>query len=359
MTANTAITPSTHCAHRVSRFNARRWSRLKCLALIALCLGATIDARAEDAISLALPIRCQPGVNCFFQNYVDHDTSDKVRDYRCGGRSYSGHDGTDIRIRNQEIQRQGVEVLAAAPGQVVGGRNDMEDVSVRTIGKAAIAGKECGNGVLIEHADGWRTQYCHMAKGSVRVKPGDRLMTGQPIGLVGLSGDTEFFHLHFTVRYRDKVVDPFAYGAPENSCGGGRSLWAASLGEQMQYRRGEIIDYGFAGIAPTMELVESGEIGKHPVTQASDALVAYVRAIGLQAGDQPSLALLGPGGAALSASNVAALDRDTAQLLVIAGKKRTAPAWPPGRYSATYRVMRDGAEVLRKTFEVEAGVATK
>src|SRR4051794_6889041 len=110
MTANTAITPSTHSAHRrAPRFNTRRWSRLKCLALIALCLGATIDARAEEAISLALPIRCQPGVNCFFQNYVDHDTSDKVRDYQCGARSYSGHDGTDIRIRNQEIQRQGVE----------------------------------------------------------------------------------------------------------------------------------------------------------------------------------------------------------------------------------------------------------
>jgi Peptidase family M23 len=356
MIAKAATTYSTHSAHRrVPRFHARRWSRLKWLALIALSLAAATDARAEEAISLALPIRCQPGVNCFFQNYVDHDTSDKVRDYQCGARSYSGHDGTDIRIRNQEIQRQGVEVLAAASGQVVGGRNDMEDVSVRTIGKAAIAGKECGNGVLIEHADGWRTQYCHMAKGSVRVKPGDRLTTGQPIGLVGLSGDTEFFHLHFTVRYRDKVVDPFAYGAPENSCGGGRSLWTASLAEQMQYRRGEIIDFGFAGIAPTMELVESGEIGRHPVTQASDALVAYVRAIGLQAGDQPSLAVQGPGGAAFSASNVAALDRDKAQLLVIAGKKRTAPAWPAGRYSATYRVMRDGAEVLRKTFEVEAG----
>ena len=133
-----------------------------------------------------------------------------------------------------------------------------------------------------------------MAKGSVRVKAGDQMTTGQPIGLVGLSGDTEFFHLHFTVRHRGKVVDPFAYGAPENSCGGGRSLWAASLGEQMQYRPREIIDYGFAGIAPTMELIESGEIGKHPVTSGSDALVAYVRAIGLQAGDQQFLAVQGP-----------------------------------------------------------------
>ena len=335
--------------------SAQRGLYLKCFALILLGLVTAIGARAEEVISLALPIKCQPGVTCFFQNYVDHDASDKVRDYRCGGRSYNGHDGTDFRIRNQEIQRQGVEVLAAAAGRVIGGRNDMEDVSIRTAGKAAIAGKECGNGVLIEHADGWGTQYCHMAKGSVRVKPGDQIKTGQPIGLVGLSGDTEFFHLHFTVRYRGKAVDPFAYGAPENSCGAGRSLWAASLGEQMQYRPREIVDYGFAGVAPTMELIESGEIEKHPVTPGSDALVAYVRAIGLQTGDQQTLEVQGPGGTSMPTNTLPALDRDKAQFLVIAGKKRTEAAWPPGRYTATYRVTRDGAEVLRKTFEVEAG----
>jgi len=336
------------------RFIALGSARLKCLALISLCLVAANDAGAEEAISLALPIKCQPGLTCFFQNYVDHDASDKVRDYRCGGRSYDGHDGTDIRIRNQEIQRQGVEVLAAAPGRVIGGRNDMEDISVKTAGKAAIAGKECGNGVMLEHEGGWRTQYCHMAKGSIRVKVGDQLTTGQPIGLVGLSGDTEFFHLHFTVRHGGKIVDPFAYGAPENSCGGGRSIWAASLGEQMQYRPREIIDYGFAGIAPTMELIESGEIGKHPVTPGSDALVAYVRAIGLQAGDQQMLSVQGPGGTSVSTNSLPALDRDKAQFLVIAGKKRTEAAWPAGRYTATYRVTRDGAEVVRKTFDIEA-----
>src|SRR3954464_4930713 len=86
MIAKAATTYSTHSAHRrVPRFHARRWSRLKWLALMALSLAAATDARAEEAISLALPRRCQPGVNCFFQNYVDNDTSDKVRDYRCGG----------------------------------------------------------------------------------------------------------------------------------------------------------------------------------------------------------------------------------------------------------------------------------
>jgi hypothetical protein len=317
-------------------------------------ISATVAASAEETISLALPIRCQVGVSCFIQNYVDRDASGKVRDYSCGARSYDGHDGTDIRIRNQAIQRQGVDVLAAAPGRVVGMRNDMEDVSIRTAGKAAITGKECGNGALVEHDGGWSTQYCHLAKGSVRVKVGDHVSAGQPIGLVGLSGDTEFFHLHFTVRQRGKAVDPFAYGAPENSCGGGRSLWAASLREQMQYRPREAIDFGFAAVAPTMDLVEAGDLDKHPVTSGSDALVAYVRVIGLQAGDQQSLVVQGPAGVAFVTNNLPTLDRDKAQFIVIAGKKRTEAAWPAGRYTATYRVTRDSTEVMRKKFDIEA-----
>jgi hypothetical protein len=335
------------------RHRFRIWmATLKYLIAISLLLSGVIGAGADEAISLALPIKCQVGVSCFVQNYVDHDASDKVRDHSCGRRSYDGHDGTDIRIRNQEIQKQGVEVLAAAPGRVIGTRNDMDDVSIRTAGKAAIAGKECGNGALIKHDNDWATQYCHLAKGSIRLKVGDAVTTGQPIGLVGLSGDTEFFHLHFTVRYRGKAVDPFAYGAAENSCGGGRSLWAASLAEQMQYRPREIIDFGFGALAPAMEQIESGAVDKHPVTPGSDAFVAYVRVIGLQAGDQQSLAVHGPAGAFVT-NNLPALDRDKAQFLVIAGKKRTEAAWPAGRYVATYRVTRDGAEVLQKKFDIE------
>jgi hypothetical protein len=90
----------------------------------------------------------------------------------------------------------------------------MEDISVKTVGKAAIAGKECGNGVLIEHEGGWRTQYCHMAKGSVRVKPGDQLTTGQPIGLVG------------PVR-RYRILSSSFHGAASRKGRGPLCLWCA------------------------------------------------------------------------------------------------------------------------------------
>ena len=74
MPANADTGYSTHSAcSPAHRFAASGWSRLKYPILISLCLAGAIDAEAEEAISLALPIRCQPGLTCFFQNYVDHD----------------------------------------------------------------------------------------------------------------------------------------------------------------------------------------------------------------------------------------------------------------------------------------------
>lgn len=325
---------------------------LKLLILTSVCLASSVKGEPIEVISLALPIRCELGVTCFVQNYVDHKDSDKARDYRCGGRTYHGHDGTDIRIPNLEIQNKGVEVLAAAPGRIVGVRDGVDDISVRIAGKAAVAGRQCGNGAVIEHEKGWQTQYCHMAKGSLRVKLGDQTVTGQSIGLVGLSGDTEFPHLHFTVRHRGKIVDPFAYDALPNSCGGGHPIWVDSIHEQTEYRAREILNYGFSDLAPTMDLIESGDVARRPITAGAEALVAYVRTIGLQAGDQQILTVQSPDRTALSEYRPPALDHDKAQSFISSGRKRREVTWPTGIYVASYRVVRDGTEVLSKEFRI-------
>jgi Peptidase family M23 len=325
------------------------------LVVTSLCFASAIKADSVEPISLTLPMACELGVTCFVQNYVDHDSSNTARDYECGGRTYDGHDGTDIRIPNLEIQRKGVAVLAAASGRVARMRDGVDDISVRTIGKAAVIGKECGNGAVIEHQNGWQTQYCHLAKGSLRVKAGDRVAEGLPIGLVGLSGDTEFPHLHFTVRHRAEVIDPFAYGALPSSCGSGRSIWAASIREQTKYHAGEILNYGFADVSPTMELIESGETEKRSIDSGSKAIVAYVRTIGLQAGDEQILTVQAPDGAAISEYRPPALDHDKAQSFISAGKRRGEAIWSAGTYTASYRVIRDGGNVLSREFNISVG----
>ena len=104
---------------------------------------------------------------------------------------------------------KGVQVLAAAAGTVLRLRDGMDDVSIRVTGADAVKDREAGNSLIIDHGNGWETQYGHLRKGSIIVKPGQTVTAGQPIALMGLSGNTEFTHTHFEVRHNGKPVDPY------------------------------------------------------------------------------------------------------------------------------------------------------
>lgn len=300
---------------------------------------------------LRLPVDCKIGQSCFIQHYVDVDPGPGVRDFHCGKRTYDKHDGIDFRIRSLARQRTGMAVLAAAGGTVASIRDGMPDISVRTVGKASVAGKECGNGVLVRHGGGIQTQYCHLARGSVGVKPGQVVKTGDVLGNVGMSGDAEFPHLHFVVRQRGKAVDPFAYGPAAGQCNaGGRNLWASSAGLANAYRSGEVLNAGFATGPMTMAAAQERGEDQRPRPSRDAALVAFVQAIGLEGGDVQLLTVTNPDGAILAENRTAPLDRNKAQTILFAGKRPPAAGWMPGRYSARYQVMRGGKTVIDHRF---------
>jgi murein DD-endopeptidase MepM/ murein hydrolase activator NlpD len=56
-----------------------------------------------------------------------------------------------------------------------------------------------GNHVVVDIGEGRFAFYAHMQPGSVRVKLGDKIATGQVLGLLGNSGNTDSPHLHFHV----------------------------------------------------------------------------------------------------------------------------------------------------------------
>jgi hypothetical protein len=326
-------------------------------ALLGPLLGPLLlagPARAEPPI-LQFPLACEPGRTCFIQYYVDRDPGTGARDYTCGSRSYDGHDGTDIRLPSRAAEAGPLGVVrAAAAGTVLRGRNDAPDISVRETGLAKVAGVECGNGLVIAHPDGYETQYCHLAKGSVTLRPGTPVAAGQPIGRAGLSGASEFPHLHFTLRRDGRTVDPFAPDA--EACAPATpslkaSLWDPALHESLRYRAGSILDAGFADGAVTMPAIEAE--ATRPPGPDPDALVAWARAIGLEAGDTQSLVLKGPDGRVLAEANDPALVRPRAQSLLFGGRKRPAGGWPPGTYTASLRVMRGGAVALERSFSVD------
>lgn len=94
------------------------------------------------------------------------------------------HAGLDLRAR------AGTPVYAAAAGIVA----------------ASEASGAYGNVVILDHGGELRTLYAHHRENLVR--PGDRVRRGQPIGLVGRSGNATGDHLHFEVRWKDGTVDP-------------------------------------------------------------------------------------------------------------------------------------------------------
>ncbi|WP_436772220.1 LysM peptidoglycan-binding domain-containing M23 family metallopeptidase [Yinghuangia sp. YIM S09857] len=109
---------------------------------------------------------------------------------RSGSMWSNGHTGEDFRAS------AGTKVSAVTSGTVV----------------SAGWGGAYGNEVVIKHADGRYTQYGHMSKISVSV--GQKVSTGQQVGLVGSTGNSTGPHLHFEVRTGPNYgsdINPLAY----------------------------------------------------------------------------------------------------------------------------------------------------
>lgn len=321
------------------------------LAALALAGSLGVAHAAPATPSLAFPLACEIGKTCEVQHYVDRDPGPGVQDYRCGRRTYEAHNGVDIRLLDMAAERAGVAVLAAAPGRVARLRDGVQDISIRAPGAPSVAGQQCGNGVVIDHGDGWETQYCHLARGSLRVKVGDVVVAGTPLARVGLSGDTEFPHMHFTVRHAGAVIDPFAPDVSKpTACAAQTTLWTQAALRQMPYKAGVILNADFAAGPVTMDSVETGGIARP--TAVSPWVVAYVRLIGLRAGDQIEMALTSPDGASLAKATTPPLDHDKAQYVSLVGKKRPVPGWPNGVYAAQIRVHRAGAIALERRIQI-------
>ena len=97
------------------------------------------------------------------------------------------HSGVDIR------HNSGTKIVAPADGVVVANGYDNGH----------------GNFLTINHGNRFQTSYLHLQKDFV--KPGETVARGQVIGLVGNSGRSTGSHLHYEVKYRDKLIDPVKF----------------------------------------------------------------------------------------------------------------------------------------------------
>jgi murein DD-endopeptidase MepM/ murein hydrolase activator NlpD len=309
--------------------------------------SAAIPAHALDdrrfnrsPLPLSLPVDCEPGVDCWIFNFVDLDPGKGRRDFACGQMSYDTHKGTDIALAHMGRLNDMVPVRAAAAGTVLGARDGMKDVSIRTTGRAAVKGKECGNGVRVDHGGGWHTQYCHLKRGSVLVGSGDRVRSGDRIGAVGLSGLTEFPHLHMTVEKEGKVVDPFVGLSGGEECDIGRApLWRREVLEKLRYLSAIPYNLGFADHVPKAERIRAGELDSKSLSAGSKALIFWAEVAGLRPKDFVSMRFFGPDGAVL-AKKEETMAKHRIRIWWAIGKK-SKTSWPPGVYRGEITILRD------------------
>jgi len=315
---------------------------------LALAISLVASSAAGDFL-LQVPVDCNVGSDCHIQNYFDHLPSEAAQDYRCGALSYDGHKGTDFAVPTLAEMRAGVDVLAAASGEVRGVRDGMPDVRYAPENASTIENRECGNGVVIAHANGWETQYCHMRQGSVRVTPGDGVQAGAVLGQIGLSGKTQFPHLHLSVRKDGRPVDPFVPDGPMDCTAPTEDLWAGTL----DYQAGGLLSVGFSDEIPDYAVVLDGTAARTDLSTRAPALVLFGLAFGGRAGDVMRLEVSGPQGMVFAQDVI--LEKTQAQVYRASGRRLTESQWKSGTYTGTVDLLRNGMSISRKTISIRIG----
>ena len=306
--------------------------------LAALASVSALPLFAETP-SLGLPLDCTIGQTCFIEDYVDVKPGPGQGDYACGLKSRDGHTGTDFALLDHAAMEHGVDVLAAAPGVVDATRDGMPDTPYDPSDADLLKGRECGNAVRIKHAGGYQTLYCHLKHGSVSVARGDPISLGEPLGKVGMSGQSNYPHVHVTVLKDSQTIDPFS-PAGGTECGADvKGLWQTAL----PYARTGLFTAGFSNAVPEFADVKSG---KARVTDSARQapLVLYGHLFYPQTGDTLSFRAMGPNG--MIFEHFARVKQTRAQMFRAYGKKAPAGGWPTGLYRGYITLARDDGTIL-------------
>ncbi|PCI41911.1 MAG: peptidase M24 [Rhodospirillaceae bacterium] len=322
--------------------------------LVLGCFGLSAPVMAEGG-SFIFPVDCEYGKTCWIPNYVDLKPGPGVLDYTCRDASYDAppgdqHKGTDIAIQDIRALRDGVAVVAAASGVVIGQRDGLQDINYKERTNPLADTQFCGNGLTIQHGDGLITQYCHMKKGSVFFFKDDRVKQGDFLGYVGLSGYTDFPHLHFQITKDKQVIDPFAGFDRQKKCGLGKQpLWNTKTLEKTPYEPSVIFNAGFSFQKPDYKAIRTGLYKSKTVSTTVPALVAWAEMFRVKTGNTIDFVLYGPGGQKIHQKTVN-IKADKVRYTAFSGLRRKGKQWPTGTYRATITLkhIRGESAVTRK-----------
>jgi len=180
-------------------------------AVSPLLLYVAFSSTPATAAEYAWPTTYGAYVSAYFDN-------GGTTDWQCGGRSYSGHKGTDI-----AGEPRNTPVYAGSAGAVIRRYDGFSDGYWGNWD-----GGGFGNHVALYHSDGHTTIYGHLNAWSGLPDLYEEIECLDAIGGIGTSGNSTGLHLHFEVRvgtdgvyyYSGSADDPFT-----GACSGPVSHW--------------------------------------------------------------------------------------------------------------------------------------
>lgn len=93
----------------------------------------------------------------------------------------------------------GDTIYSAAPGRVVGTVDGIPETPAGSFPEDIGAEEAGGNHIVVDIGHGRYAFYAHLQPGSIMVRKGQRVRAGQPLALLGNSGNSDAPHLHFHV----------------------------------------------------------------------------------------------------------------------------------------------------------------
>ena len=177
-------------------------------AILLVDLGRAFVGGPDPVVRIAPPFAGEwlvvqggrsPLQNHHLAAYNQHYALDLVR-------LQEGRVVADWSGRNASVFGWEQPLLSPADGVVVHARDDMEDAE----GSNDVGAAEdvAGNVVVIELESGHFAVLAHLRQGTLRVGVGERVREGDPLALVGNSGNTSMPHLHLQVQTHSDSWDP-------------------------------------------------------------------------------------------------------------------------------------------------------
>lgn len=310
--------------------------------------------QSRKEFKIALPVDCELGTECFIFMYPDQAPGKEAQDFRCGRMSNDGLGGTSFALKDEQKIQAGIPVLAVADGEILRMKDGMPDIANHDDSK--VAGEECGNAVIIKHADNWQSQYCHLRNGSIKVKAGDQVKQGEQIAFAGESGRASFPQAYFEIRKDGHLIDPFKGYAIETGCTpigrefNTRPLWK----DPLEYKGTGLVSTGVTDHNPEFNETWSGKLSNLKASKNDDALIFWAQSYGVLAGDIEEVKIYRPDGSLFTSHSIKR-EKPYRNAMIIAGRRNSNPPFMNGQWKAIYTLEREHKKLTEKTtsFTVE------